>query len=68
MADDMPTATCPRCKAEVEDFDGFGVLAHIKPAYPDGCGYCSHPSRDGDGKGNWVCGICGEVTPMEPGR
>jgi hypothetical protein len=34
----------------VDDFDGFGVLAHAA------CGYCSHPSRD-DG----VCGICGDV-------
>ncbi len=50
-----PTATCPQCKAEVEDFDGFGVLAHLKPFYGDGCGYCSHPSRD-DG----VCGLCGQ--------
>lgn len=37
-----PTATCPRCKAEVVDMDGFGVLIH------DDCGYCSHPSITGD--------------------
>ena len=62
MIDDMPTMTCPRCKAELPDFDGFGVLAHTKPAYADGCGYCSHPSRDGD-----VCGICGHVRALEGG-
>ena len=41
---------CPKCVERVEDFDGFGVLAHDK------CGYCSHPSRYGG-----VCGICGDV-------
>lgn len=61
MNDEQPTMTCPKCKAELPDFDGFGVLAHTKPAYPDGCGYCSHPSRDGDAAGNMVCGICGDV-------
>ncbi len=49
---------CPKCGAWVPDFDGFGVLAHIRPVHPDGCGYCSHPSRD-DG----VCGICSHVAP-----
>jgi len=37
---DQPTMTCPRCGAEHPDFDGFGMLAHVKPAFPDGCGYC----------------------------
>jgi hypothetical protein len=55
---DQPTMTCPRCGAEHPDFDGFGMLAHVKPAFPDGCGYCTHPSRD-DG----VCGYCGDVRP-----
>ncbi len=54
--EETPKAQCPRCGVWVNDFDGFGVLAHTKPAYSDGCGYCSHPSRD-DG----VCGICGEL-------
>ena len=48
---------CPRCGAEQEDFDGFGVL------YCESCKYCTHPSSDGDGKGNMVCGICGHVEP-----
>lgn len=48
----VPTATCPGCGAEVEDRDGYGVLAHTKP---DGCGYCSHLSRDGG-----VCVVCGD--------
>lgn len=59
--DDMPTMRCPRCKAEHPDYDGFGMISHTKPAYPDGCGYCTHASRDGDGNGNWVCGYCGLV-------
>jgi hypothetical protein len=64
LGDDMPTMHCPQCKAEHPDFDGFGMVAHTKPAYPDGCGYCTHPSRDGtykDGALHWRCGICGDV-------
>jgi hypothetical protein len=64
LGDDMPTMHCPRCGAEHPDFDGFGMIAHTKPAYPDGCGYCTHPSRDGvarDGSWHWTCGICGDV-------
>lgn len=59
--DEQPMMTCPQCGAELEDFDGFGVLAHTQPAYDDGCGYCTHPSRDGG-----VCGICGDVEDDEP--
>lgn len=51
---EVPETQCPRCGAWELDYDGFGVLAHVTPAYPDGCGYCSHPSID-DG----MCGICG---------
>jgi transcription elongation factor Elf1 len=29
-------------------------------------GWCSHPSRDGDGTGGMVCGICGHVEPAAP--
>lgn len=61
--DTLPTMRCPRCRAEHPDYDGFGFVAHTKPAYADGCGWCSHPSRDGDGKGGMVCGICGDVEP-----
>lgn len=54
-----PRAQCPACGKWVDDHDGFGVLAHIKPAYPDGCGYCSHPSIDYDDEGViGTCGIC----------
>lgn len=56
--EDMPTMTCPQCKREEPDFDGFGMLAHTKPAYEHGCGYCTHPSCDGG-----VCGICGWTEP-----
>ncbi len=55
MADEQPMMKCPRCGVEEPDHDGFGMLAHVKPAFPNGCGYCSHPSRD-----NGVCGICGD--------
>ena len=61
-ADDDLCAPCPKCGAWVEDLDGFGVLAHYAPM-PDACGYCSHPSRDGDGHGGMKCGICGDVMP-----
>lgn len=54
---DMPLVPCPRCGRLEEDFDGFGILAHTKPAYEHGCGYCSHPARAGD-----VCEICGEYN------
>jgi hypothetical protein len=46
---------CPKCGAEQEDLDGFGVV--FCPA----CGYCTHPSRDND-----ICGLCGKrVTTCE---
>ena len=60
--DDMPTMTCPRCGAEESDFDGLGMIAHVAPGFPNGCGYCTHPSRD-KGPAGWVCGICGDVRP-----
>jgi rubrerythrin len=53
-ADDVPAMNCPKCRAEYEDHDGFGVL-HC-PA----CGYCKHPSRD-DG----VCGLCGDAESAD---
>ncbi len=57
----MPTMVCPRCGAEHPDFDGFGMVAHVAPAYPDGCGYCTHPARDYDlADDTWVCGACGD--------
>lgn len=54
---DMPRSQCPRCGRWEPDFDGFGILAHVKPGYPEGCGYCMHPSIDGG-----VCGICGDTV------
>ncbi len=53
---ETPTAACPKCGAEQEDHDGFGVLRCEK------CGYCTHASIDG-GK----CGLCGE-RPAETQR
>ena len=53
--DEMPEMICPQCGAKHPDYDGFGFLAHTKPAFADGCGWCSHPSRY-DGR----CGTCGD--------
>jgi hypothetical protein len=50
--EDVPQACCPKCGAWIDDYDGFGVLAHKE------CGYCCHPSADGDGEYD-VCCICG---------
>jgi len=55
---EVPKSQCPKCGKWELDYDGFGILAHVKPEYPNGCGYCSHPSTL-DGK----CGICGEERP-----
>ena len=46
---DVPDSQCPKCKAWLPDYDGFGVLRHPE------CGYCSHASiTDG------VCQFCGK--------
>jgi hypothetical protein len=51
---DQPEMTCPKCKAELPDFDGFGVLYHAE------CGYCVHANR-ADG----VCEFCGDKRDDE---
>lgn len=51
---EVPETQCPRCGLWEPDYDGFGILAHVQPAYDHGCGYCSHPAID-----NGECGICG---------
>jgi hypothetical protein len=58
---EMPRMTCPKCGEEMADFDGFGVLAHVAPM-KNACGYCSHPTLDGD-----ACGICGATIVRDPG-
>jgi len=50
---EMPIMTCPKCGAEYEDFDGFGVL------YCEKCGYCIHASIS-DGHCDY-CGIKEEL-------
>lgn len=47
----VPTAICPRCGAELPDYDWFGVIYH------EDCGYCMHATRTGG-----VCDFCGEVN------
>lgn len=55
------TVTCPQCgRAEPDLGDGV-IVAHSIPEYRDGCGYCSHPERDGTREGGWRCTICGDV-------
>lgn len=54
--DEVVMATCPGCGAEVPDYDGFGVVAHVP-----GCGYCSHPSMSNVGIGRWICDLCEAV-------
>lgn len=52
--DEVPSSVCPGCGAEVPDYDGFGVLAHLGDG---GCGYCQHASiTDG------VCSFCDAVV------
>lgn len=65
MSDDreMPAMQCPQCGRWEPDYDGFGMLAHLYPAYQHGCGYCSHPNRT-DG----VCGMCGHRAAVENER
>ena len=55
-ADEVPQTQCPKCGAWVDDYDGFGVLAHSE------CGYCCHPSASGS---PLTCGICGAVIDTE---
>ena len=54
VSDETPTVSCPRCGATHEDYDGAGFVAHTRPEYIDGCGYCSHPMFTAG-----VCTICG---------
>lgn len=70
LEEEVPKSQCPQCKAWVKDPDGFGVLAHLKPAHADGCGYCSHPTRTSDTEGAWDCGLCGhrELAPEKTFR
>ena len=56
---EQPQIQCPRCGRWEDDFDGF-MVAHTKLGYKYGCGWCSHPARDGG-----VCGICGDVEEEE---
>ena len=51
---DTPQSQCPKCGKWIDDHDGFGVLAH------DECGYCSHPSAQGNERGQMICDVCGD--------
>ena len=55
MIQDFPPKTqCPSCGEWIEDFDGFGVLAHEE------CGLCYHPDIYDE-----VCIICGADGDFE---
>lgn len=68
MSHDQPTMRCPKCGVEEPDFDGFGMLAHTKPAFERGCGFCVHPSMDVDDDGGWTCGLCGKQEVSRVGQ
>jgi hypothetical protein len=52
---DLPTMTCPKCKAITDDHDGFGVL------HCEACGYCIHASIT-----EGVCDLCGQAVQTPP--
>jgi len=55
MTDEQPRIVCPRCGIEEPDYDGLGMIAHLRPIYARGCGYCRHASvTDG------TCDYCGD--------
>ena len=54
--EDQPQIQCPSCGEWEDDFDGF-MVAHTKPAYKNGCGWCGHAARS-----NTVCEYCGEFN------
>ncbi len=49
---------CPKCGAEQQDLDGFGVL------YCPACRYCQHPSGTLIRGGGWVCNLCGHARDL----
>lgn len=51
---EVPRAECPRCGAQQDDLDGFGVLRCAA------CGYCTHASVTGG-----TCGLCHERVPED---
>jgi hypothetical protein len=53
---------CPKCGEWNDDWDGFGVLKCSR------CDFCAHPSRDAHDRGEWVCGLCGDVEMAEAPR
>lgn len=61
---EQPTMTCPKCKKEYEDFDGFGVVFCDRAG--GGCGYCRHLGKDGLPDGSMRCNFCGEIFSDEP--
>jgi len=70
--DEVPLLNCPGCGLLVPDFDGFGIVAHLDPDesaqledFPPGCGYCTHPTADGNADGKMVCNLCGALEGTE---
>lgn len=50
LSEDPVIVACPKCNAEQEDCDGFGVV------FCERCGYCTHSSITGD-----ECDFCGAI-------
>lgn len=51
---------CPACGQPAPTSE-FGVVEHL-----DGCGWCGHPSSNGDGSGGFFCTICNADINDEP--
>jgi hypothetical protein len=60
-----PTMRCPGCGAVHQDFDGLGFIAHTRPVYADGCGWCSHPVQTNIWQLGSRCTLCGHVERLD---
>ena len=55
--EEIPTANCPKCHVEYDDYDGEGVT------YCPACGYCEHLIVS-----HGRCALCGEPVEKEGPR
>ena len=62
VSSQKPMLRCPRCGVWLPGEKGV-VVSHLRPRYPKGCGYCSHPEQSVEienGERIWKCKTCGE--------